>query len=81
QGYDFDVPVLAGDFVTLDQGTGFVHIAPGHGEDDFALGRDNGIQPPHTVSEDGSYYPHVPLFAGKRVLTSDGKEGDANRAV
>ncbi len=81
QGYDFDVPVLAGDFVTLDQGTGFVHIAPGHGEDDFALGRDNGIQPPHTVSEDGSYYPHVPLFAGKRVLTADGKEGDANRAV
>ncbi len=81
QGYDFDVPVLAGGFVTLDQGTGFVHIAPGHGEDDFALGRDNGIQPPHTVAEDGSYYDHVPLFAGKRVLTADGKEGDANRAV
>ena len=37
QGYDFDVPLLAGDFVTTDTGTGFVHIAPGHGEDDYRL--------------------------------------------
>ena len=37
QGYDFDVPLLAGDFVTDEDGTGFVHIAPGHGEDDFYL--------------------------------------------
>ena len=38
-GYGFDVPLLAGDFVTTEAGTGFVHIAPGHGEDDFNLGR------------------------------------------
>src|SRR3546814_2373190 len=37
-GYDFGVPVLAGDFVTTEQGTGFVHSAPGHGADDWALG-------------------------------------------
>lgn len=81
QGYDFDVPLLAGDFVTADVGTGFVHIAPGHGADDFALATKHGIETPHTVDEDGSYYPHVPLFAGKRVLTTNGKEGDANAAV
>ncbi len=81
QGYDYDVPVLAGEFVTLDAGTGFVHIAPGHGADDYALGIANGIEVPHTVDEDGSYFPHVPLFAGKRVLDDAGKEGGANLAV
>ena len=49
QGYDFDVPLLAGDFVTDVDGTGFVHIAPGHGEDDFVLGQKHGIQVPQTV--------------------------------
>ncbi len=37
QGYDFDVPLLPGDHVTADTGTGFVHTAPGHGEEDFEL--------------------------------------------
>ena len=81
QGYDFDVPLLAGDHVTTEQGTGFVHIAPGHGADDWVLGMANGIEVPHTVGEDGSYFEHVPLFAGARVLTPEGKEGDANGAV
>jgi isoleucyl-tRNA synthetase len=81
RGYDFDVPVFTGDFVTTDAGTGFVHIAPGHGADDFELGRKHGIEIPQTVGEDGSYYAHVPLFAGKRVYTPEGKPGDANGAV
>jgi isoleucyl-tRNA synthetase len=81
QGYDYDVPVLAGDFVTMDTGTGFVHIAPGHGTDDFELGQKYGLEMPFTVAEDGSYYDSVPLFAGRKVLTADGKEGDANEAV
>ena len=81
QGYDFDVRLLPGDFVTADAGTGFVHIAPGHGADDYELGVANGVEVPDTVSEDGSYYPHVPLFAGKRVYTPEGVKGDANRAV
>ena len=79
--YDFDVPVLNGDFVTTEQGTGFVHIAPGHGADDYELGSANGIDVPNTVDEDGSYFPHVGLFAGKRVFTPRGKTGDANTAV
>jgi isoleucyl-tRNA synthetase len=80
-GYDFPVPLLAGDFVTDEDGTGFVHIAPGHGEDDFNLGRTHAIAPPQTVGEDGLFYPHVPLFAGASVYTADGKEGTANEAV
>ncbi|MCW5774045.1 MAG: isoleucine--tRNA ligase [Rhodospirillaceae bacterium] len=80
-GYDFAVPLLAGDFVTDEDGTGFVHIAPGHGEDDFNLGQKNGIAVPQTVGEDGTFYPHVKLFAGASVYTADGKEGTANEAV
>jgi isoleucyl-tRNA synthetase len=79
--YDFDVPILNGDFVTTDQGTGFVHIAPGHGADDYELGIANGVRVPDTVGEDGAYYPHVALFAGKKVFTHRGKPGDANEAV
>ncbi len=81
QGYDFDVRLLAADFVTTEAGTGFVHIAPGHGEDDWELGVANGVEVPQTVDGDGSYYPHVPLFAGKRVYTPYGKPGDANPTV
>jgi isoleucyl-tRNA synthetase len=79
--YDFPVKVFPGDFVTTDAGTGFVHIAPGHGADDYELGLANGIEVPQTVGPDGAYYEHVGLFAGKRVLTPYGKKGDANAAV
>jgi isoleucyl-tRNA synthetase len=66
-GYNFEVPVMAGDFVTTEAGTGIVHMAPGHGEDDFFLCRANGIAVPDTVQGDGTYYPSVPLFAGLHV--------------
>ena len=81
QGYDFDVPVLAGDFVTDETGTGLVHIAPGHGQDDFELGMQHNIEVPFTVDEGGVYLDSVPIFAGKRVLDDKGKDGDANGAV
>jgi isoleucyl-tRNA synthetase len=58
---------LPADFVTDEAGTGFVHIAPGHGEDDFFLCRANNIAVPDTVQGDGTYYPSVPLFAGIHV--------------
>jgi isoleucyl-tRNA synthetase len=77
----FQVPAHPGDFVTTDAGTGFVHIAPGHGADDYVLGIANGIEVPQTVDPEGAYFPHVGLFAGKRVLTPYGKKGDANGAV
>jgi isoleucyl-tRNA synthetase len=81
RGYDFSVPILPAGFVTMDQGTGFVHIAPGHGADDFELGRAHGIEVPHTVDGAGVFMDHVPLFAGRTIYTHEGKEGDANAAV
>tara|TARA_R110000824_G_scaffold118960_15_gene272320 strand:+ start:5646 stop:8627 length:2982 start_codon:yes stop_codon:yes gene_type:complete len=83
QGYDFDVPMLAGDHVTEEAGTGFVHTAPGHGQDDYMIWVQNFGQKgiPETVNEEGVYYDDVPLFAGKFVLTRQGKEGTANAAV
>ncbi len=81
QGYDFDVPLLFADFVTMDQGTGFVHVAPGHGTDDWLLGRREGLPVHETVDGDGRFMEHVPLFAGKQVYRPDGREGDANTAV
>jgi isoleucyl-tRNA synthetase len=87
-GYTFEVPVLPAAFVTADTGTGFVHNAPGHGEDDFELlvgaDRDYPAKNPDAFSmvlPDGSYSPNVPAFAGKRILTPEGKDGDANGAV
>jgi isoleucyl-tRNA synthetase len=72
RGYDQDTPLLLADFVTTEAGTGFVHIAPGHGEDDFILGRANGLDVPETVGDDGTFNPWVPLFAGAHVY----KEAD-----
>jgi len=87
-GYSFEVPVLAGAHVTADTGTGFVHTAPGHGEDDFELmvgmDRDYPAKNPDAfglVLPDGSFAGNVPAFAGKRILTPEGKDGDANGAV
>ena len=81
QGYEFDVPLLLGDFVTAEAGTGFVHISPSHGEDDFLLGKAHGLEIPRSLDDAGRYYDSVPLFAGKVVYLPDGKPGDANGAV
>jgi isoleucyl-tRNA synthetase len=81
QGYDFKVPLLPGEHVTADTGTGFVHTAPGHGEEDFELGQRHRLEIPRTVDVDGSFYADLPLFGGKRILTPEGKDGEANGAV
>lgn len=92
KGYDFPVRLYPADFVTDDAGTGFVHIAPSHGADDFGLYLANrrtfasdGIEEvPHMVGEDGFYEKTVPLFGGsaqRRVINDKGKFGDANDAV
>ena len=82
EGYfDYDVPLYHGDFVTTEAGTGFVHIAPGHGEDDFNLGRKYSIKFDETVGDDGRYLPNVKGFTGLYVYKPDGKVGEANGAV
>ena len=67
-GYTFEVPLLEGDFVSTEQGTGFVHVAPGHGEDDFELAQKYGIQVPDIVEDGGTYFHSVPIFAGIHVF-------------
>ncbi|MFO1013308.1 MAG: isoleucine--tRNA ligase [Caulobacteraceae bacterium] len=87
-GYGFAVPMLAGDHVTDDAGTGFVHTAPGHGQDDYNIWVNTGRSRddiPDTVDPDGTYYDQVPLFGGLKVLETEGKKagkfGPANGAV
>jgi isoleucyl-tRNA synthetase len=89
-GYEFTVPLLSGDHVTDDTGTGFVHTAPGHGREDFDVWTANarelearGINTaiPYTVDENGAFTDHAPGFAGKRVINDKGEKGDANDAV
>jgi isoleucyl-tRNA synthetase len=95
-GYEFDVPMLAGDHVTEDAGTGFVHTAPGHGREDFdawmdaaadlrARGIDTAI--PFTVDDAGFLTKDAPGFGpdreggAARVIDDNGKKGNANQAV
>ena len=88
--YRFRVPLLSGDHVTDDAGTGFVHTAPGHGREDFDLwmasGRvlaERGIDTriPYMVDENGFYTKDAPGLEGRRVLNDKGEKGDANGAV
>ena len=58
-------PFLAGDFVTTDSGTGLVHMAPDHGEDDFALCKAHGIEPVFAVEGDGKYRTDWPWLGGE----------------
>ena len=87
-GYEFGVPLLAGDHVTDEAGTGFVHTAPSHGADDYiawvsAFGTQSDI--PHTVDEFGAYTDEAPGFTGEQVLVIEGKkkgkDGSANKVV
>ena len=89
-GYSFFVPLLDGDHVTDDAGTGFVHTAPGHGADDYNIWianqkqlKERGIDThiPTTVDADGFFTKDAPGFEGKRVITDKGEKGDANEAV
>jgi isoleucyl-tRNA synthetase len=88
--YDFDVPLLDGEHVTDDTGTGFVHTAPGHGLDDFGIWLDSGrllaergidTAIPYVVDDAGFYTAAAPGFEGARVIDDAGKKGDANSRV
>ncbi len=79
--WDFDVPLLPGDHVTDDVGTGFVHTAPSHGDDDYQMGVRFKLPMTYNVEPDGSYRSTLPLFGGQAILTPDGKEGPANVSV
>ncbi len=68
-------PLLAGSFVTTEQGTGLVHMAPDHGEEDFALCKAHGIDPVFVVGPDGSYRADWPVVGGQHVYKVNDPDG------
>jgi isoleucyl-tRNA synthetase len=79
--WDYLVPLLPGEHVTDDAGTGFVHTAPSHGDDDYQVGLKFGLPMTYNVEPDGSYRTNLPLFGGQHIILPDGKEGPANVSI
>ncbi|MCF3972565.1 isoleucine--tRNA ligase [Paracoccus salsus] len=79
--WDYDVPMLPGDHVTDEAGTGFVHTAPSHGDDDYQLGLKHGLTMTYNVEPDGTYRKDLPIFGGEAIIQPDGKDGPANVSV
>jgi isoleucyl-tRNA synthetase len=69
--YDRQVPVILGDHVTLDAGTGAVHTSPGHGLDDYIVGLRYNLEIDNPVGGDGRFLPSTPLFAGEQVFDAN----------
>ena len=74
-------PFLPGDFVTTDTGTGIVHMAPDHGEDDFWLCKANGIEPKFVVGPDGTYQADWPVVGGNHVYKVNAPDGPVCTAL
>ncbi len=77
--YDFTVPVVLGDHVTTDSGTGAVHTAPGHGQEDFVVGNKYNLEVANPVAGNGTYLADTPLFAGQHVFKANDKVVDVLR--
>ncbi len=79
--WDYDVPLLPGEHVTDEAGTGFVHTAPSHGADDYMIGVKYKLPMTHNVGPAGEFRDDLPFFGGLHILDRKGKEGKANDAV
>jgi isoleucyl-tRNA synthetase len=71
--YDRQLPVVLGDHVTTDAGTGCVHTAPDHGPEDFQVSQQYGIETINNIQGDGTFHEGVELFAGEHVYKVDDK--------
>jgi len=71
--YDREMPVILGEHVTLDAGTGAVHTAPGHGADDYEMGRRYNLPIDNPVGNDGRFVPGTLLFEGLGVFEANPK--------
>ena len=71
--YDREVPVILGDHVTLNAGTGAVHTAPGHGQDDYVVGQRYQLPVVNPVGDNGCFLPDTELFAGEHVFKANDK--------
>lgn len=79
--FGLEVGMYSADFVREDNGTGFVHVAPSLGPDDFYLAKTHNVDVDVTLDGDGKYNKDVPLFSGQQVLNSDGTWGEAQGNV
>ena len=68
KGYEYDIPLIEANFVEETDGTGFVHIAPSYGEDDYYLAKENNIIIEDIVKDDGCYKEDTPIFSGIHVF-------------
>ncbi|MFA6162071.1 MAG: isoleucine--tRNA ligase [Methylobacter sp.] len=69
--YDRQVPIILGDHVTTEAGTGAVHTAPGHGQDDYIVGQKYGLPVDNPVGNDGVFLPNTEIFAGEHVFNAN----------
>ena len=69
--YDRQVPVILGDHVTVEAGTGAVHTAPGHGQDDYIVGKKYGLPIDNPVGGDGVFLSNTEFFAGEHVFNAN----------
>lgn len=69
--YNREVPIILGDHVTTDAGTGAVHTAPGHGQDDYVVGTRYHLKVDNPVGGDGKFLPNTDLFAGEHVFKAN----------
>ncbi|MEQ1560212.1 MAG: isoleucine--tRNA ligase [Methyloglobulus sp.] len=69
--YDRQVPIILGDHVTTEAGTGAVHTAPGHGQDDYVVGMKYNLPVDNPVGGDGVFLPNTELFAGEHVFSAN----------
>jgi isoleucyl-tRNA synthetase len=69
--YDRQVPIILGEHVTTEAGTGAVHTAPGHGQEDYVVGSRYNLPVDNPVDEKGVFLPDTPLFAGKHVFNAN----------
>jgi isoleucyl-tRNA synthetase len=78
--YAREVPIILGDHVTIEAGTGAVHTAPGHGQDDYVVGRRYGLEVDNPVGPDGAFVEGTELFAGRHVLAANDEVVDVLKA-
>ncbi len=69
--YDRKVPIIVGHHVTAEAGTGAVHTAPGHGQDDYIIGQQYGLPVDNPVGDNGVFLASTPLFAGQHVFSAN----------
>ena len=78
--HDREVPIILGDHVTTEAGTGAVHTAPAHGQEDYVVGSRYGLPVDNPVGPDGKFLPDTPLFAGLHVFAANERVIDVLKA-